>query len=544
MHSNEEHKEGSKEKSFKHSNVRKRRTRTTDSVSSQPVRFEYVAGEDGEQKMVEVRRRRRRRSHQPKKVKENRKKLVRRIFIFGSIPFILLLASLYFFMLTWISGQGFRKEVSTKASQILETDVEFGAFKLDGLNLNARNLVLKSELDDSLLRDFEIKLLKTRINPRTFVSNDWYMGNVQAQSAKLFFGAGSSNVINHGEVQNMNQNLVRSGLGLQSDPESFNFEEIQISDSMLYWKNNDGQNVAFIENSKLALEDFSKSSSRVNFREGELSVPGWPLLGIRAIAGEVRSGKYFIKSSKFSHSVRGSVNLSGYVSIKEKGAYQISSDFNNIDVSKLVHNYWAERLTGQLTGGLDISGSLLVDQSMNAEGSFEGAGIELSKEPILVSIAKELNEVSFRQLRFDSLSASFKKSGKGFEIFDVKGESLPLMRLNGGNIKVLANGQLEGALSVGVADAIFKGAGVLRPEYFSKNEDDHFWAALIISGSIDSPKADFSFPAKDSKQSSDDKEQNTEPFDSTSLQGRAEDQTDDRSEALENNFNRLIEAKN
>ena len=155
-----------------------------------------------------------------------------------------------------------------------------------------------------------------------------------------------------------------------------------------------------------------------------------------------------------------------------------------------------------------------------------------------------MNEVSFRQLRFDSLSASFKKSGKGFEIFDVKGESLPLMRLNGGNIKVLANGQLEGALSVGVADAIFKGTGVVRPEYFSKNEDDHFWADLIISGSIDSPRADFSFPAKDPKQSSDDKEQNTEPLDSTSLQGRAEDQTDDRSEALENNFNRLIEAKN
>ena len=93
MQSNEEDKEESKENSFKHSNVRKRRTRTEGSSSSQPVRFEYVVGEDGEEKMVEVRRRRRRRSHQPKKVKEKREKITRRILIFGSVPLILLLKS-------------------------------------------------------------------------------------------------------------------------------------------------------------------------------------------------------------------------------------------------------------------------------------------------------------------------------------------------------------------------------------------------------------------------------------------------------------------
>jgi hypothetical protein len=544
MHSNEENKEEPKENSFKHSDVRKRRTKTDNSDSSQPVRLEYVLGEDGEEKRVEVRRRRRRRSHQPKKVKEKREKIARRILIFGSIPFILLLASLYFFMLTWISGQGFRKEVSAKVSEILETDVEFGVFNLDGLNLNARNLVLKSELGDSLLKDFEIKLLETRINPRSFISNNWHMGNIQAQSGEMFFWAGNNNVSNNGRIQKRNRTLVSAGLGLQSDPGSFNFERLRIADSMMYWKNNDGQNMAFIKNAKLAAEDFSNSSSLVSFRGGKLALPGWPLLEIDAIAGEVRSGKYFIKSSKFSHSIRGSVNLNGYVSIKGEGEYQISSDFNNIDVSKIVHSYWAERLTGQLTGGLGISGSLSVDQSMNAEGSFEGSGMELSKEPILVSIAKELNEVSFRQLRFESLSASFKKSGKGLEIFDIKGESLPLMRLNGGNIKVLADGQLEGLLKVGVADAIFKGSGVVRPLYFARNEDNHFWANLIISGSIDSPRANFVRTTKNSGQSSNDKEKDAESLENASLQQPAGNQADDRATTLEKNFNKLLESKN
>ncbi len=539
MQSNEENIEESEENSFKHANVRKRRTRTDDSGSSQPVRFEYVVGEDGKQKMVEVRRRRRRRSHQPKKAKEKRQKIVKRTLIFGSIPLMLLLAGLYFFMLTWISGQGFRKSVSSKASEILGTDIEFGAFKLDGLNLNARNLVLKSELDDSLLRDFEIKLLKTRINPRSFISNDWYMGNVQAQSGELFFGAADNNSVNNIPIHMNGSHLARAGFGLQSDPQSFNFERLRISDSILYWKKNDGQNLSFIKNSKLAAEDFSNSSGLISFRGGELEIPSWPSLKIDAIAGEVRSGKYYIKGSKFSHSIRGSVNLNGYVSIKNDGQYQISSDFNNIDVSKIVHPYWEEKLIGQITGGLDISGSLSMNQSMNAEGSFEAAGMEIRQEPILVSIAKELNEVSFRQLRFESLNASFRKSSEGFEIFDIEGESLPLMRLNGGNVKVLADGQLKGLLKVGVSAAIFKGVGTVKPPYFAKNEDDHFWADLIISGSIDRPRAEFVSVGNEPGPSSSEKEKSSETLKNTGL----EPGSDGRARALEDNFNRLIESK-
>ena len=544
MHPNEEDKPESKENSFKDSSVRRRRTRTDESNLSQPVRFEYVRGEDGEEKMVEVRRRRRRRSHQPKKVKEKRKKLVRRILIFGSIPFILLLASLYFFMLTWISGQGFRKDVSARVSEILETDVEFGAFKLNGLNLNTRNIVLRSDLGDSLLKDFEVKLLKTRINPRSFVSGNWYMGNIQAQSGKLFFGTGNNNASNHEKFQARSGNLVRAGLGLGSEPGSFHFEGLRVSNCILNWKNNDGQNMPFIKNTTLSAEEFTDSSSQVSFREGELALPGWPLLEINAIAGEVRSEKYLIKSSKFKHSLRGEVNLNGYVSITGEGDYQISSDFRNVDVSKIVHSYWENRLNGQLGGGLEISGSLRLDQSMKAEGSFEGEGIEISREPILVFIAKELNEVSFRHLRFESLSASFRKSGQGLEVFDIQGESLPLMRFDGGNIKVLPDGQLKGQLNIGVADAIFKGVGVIRPPYFAKNEDNHFWADLIISGSIDSPRADFVRAGKDSEQSSSDQENGPEPLKNVDLQKRVENQSDDRAKTLEKNFNKLIESKN
>ena len=188
---------------------------------------------------------------------------------------------------------------------------------------------------------------------------------------------------------------------------------------------------------------------------------------------------------------------------------------------------------------MDISVSLSMNQSMNAEGSFEGAGMEIRQEPILVSIAKELNEVSFRQLRFESLNASFRKSSEGFEIFDIEGESLPLMRFNGGNVKILADGQLEGLLKVGVSAAIFKGVGSVKPPYFAKNEDDHFWADLIISGSIDRPRAEFVSVGNEPGPSSSEKEKSSETLKNTGL----EPGSDGRARALEDNFNRLIESK-
>ena len=55
------------------------------------------------------------------------------------------------------------------------------------------------------------------------------------------------------------------------------------------------------------------------------------------------------------------------------------------------------------------------------------------------------------------------------------------MRLDGGNVKVLADGQLEGLLKVGVSAAIFKGVGTVKPPYFAKNEDDHYSFHLIIN---------------------------------------------------------------
>ena len=180
---------------------RKRITRKRKSKSqsiSQPVRFEEIEAEDGSKKMVEVRRRRRRRSKQPKKEKENRIKLARRFLIIGIVSLLIIIFSFYFFMITWIGGQGFRNNVSDKVSEIIDQDVSFGEFSLKGLNLRSKGFKIDSVPKDFLLLEANLELLQPRIHPRSFFSSDWSMGNVQSLKGELLFGKDLNGIIDIG----------------------------------------------------------------------------------------------------------------------------------------------------------------------------------------------------------------------------------------------------------------------------------------------------------------------------------------------------------
>ena len=199
---------------------RKRITRKRKSKSpsiSQPVRFEEIEAEDGSKKMVEVRRRRRRRSKQPKKEKEKRIKLAKRFLIIGIVSLLIIIFCFYFFMITWIGGQGFRSNVSDKVSEIIDQDVSFGEFSLKGLNLRSKGFKIDSVPKDFLLLEAKLELLQTRIHPRSFFSSDWSMGNVQSLKGELLFGKDQFDVPNKRfPINDIYNNVVlsKAGIGL------------------------------------------------------------------------------------------------------------------------------------------------------------------------------------------------------------------------------------------------------------------------------------------------------------------------------------------
>ena len=221
-------------KSYRKRVTRKRKSKSQS--TSQPVRFEEIEAEDGSKKKVEVRRRRRRRLKQPKKEKEKKIKLAKRFLIIGIISLLIIIFSFYFFMITWIGGQGFRNNVSDKVSEIIDQDVSFGEFSLKGLNLRSKGLKIDSVPKELLLMEAKLELLQTRIHPSSFFSSDWSMGNIQSMKGELLFGKDQFDVVTKKFPVN-DVVISKGGLGLNSSPNNFNFTRLSVEECDLKWQN-------------------------------------------------------------------------------------------------------------------------------------------------------------------------------------------------------------------------------------------------------------------------------------------------------------------
>ena len=463
---------------------RKRITRKRKSKSqstSQPVRFEEIEAEDGSKKMVEVRRRRRRRSKQPKKEKEKRIKLARSFLIIGIVSLLIIIFCFYFFMITWIGGQGFRSNVSDKVSEIIDQDVSFGEFSLKGLNLRSKGFKIDSVPKDFLLLEAKLELLKTRIHPRSFFSSDWSMGNVQSLKGELLFGKDQFDVVDKKFPINDIYNKVvlsKAGMGLNSSPNNFNFTRLSVDECDLKWQSEKGDISIFGDDVNLIFSPVVSSTFNIDLVGGDFVIPMWPNLKIQSVSGTIKGSQYLINQSKFNLSRNGEVTLNGRISLDQSADYQISSDLRGIDISEILSVDWMDRFEGTVDGGINITGKLLGEKEMKANGGFSGSEIQFFRNPILKFLSQSLSEPSLNEIWIENLNFQFSRNLKDIEITNLSGESLPLLKFNQGKIKITSDGYWDGRVSIEIANEVVDRIESDKKKYFKRNNE--FSSATVI----------------------------------------------------------------
>ena len=487
-----DHENNSDKKSYRKKRVRKRRSQPDSSSESQPVRFEQIETDEGT-KTVEVRRRRRRRTKQPKKEKEKKLKLYKKLILFSIPSLIIIILGHYFFMITWIGGQGFRKNVSNKVSEIIDQKVDFGEFSLNGLNLRSKKVKVHSLPKNSLLLNGNLELLQTRLSPLSFITKDWSMSNIQALEGKLLFGddrfdlANRNTHLNEGDA---NEGPYKAGIGLDSSPDTFNFNRFWIEDCDLDWQIKHSETFSFIDGANVTFSEISSSGFNVDFKGGDFVIPLWPDLKIQSVSGTVKEGNYIVNQSKFGVSQNGEVTLSGSISLDRKAEYKFSSALTNVDTNDVLSSGWGEFFEGFLDGGIKISGNLLGEESMEAEGRFSGSDIKFFKNPILEFLSQSLSEPSFNQIRIDNLNFQFFRDLNLLEISGLSGDSLPLIKFNDGKIKISNNNSCEGTVNIQVDSKVLELVDPNVKKFF-KIENDYASGAIVFSGSNRDLKVSF-----------------------------------------------------
>ena len=334
------------------------------SSTSQPVRIEVVEDEEGNRQVMEVRRRRKRRSHQPKKVQEERIKKIRKALVFGGIPLLLVVIVGIALLYKRVSGESFRVGASSRISEIVGADVEFGRFRLRGMDLSSRKAVVKGA-PTGLLREAEVMTIKSRIRFSSMLNSNWDLGMVQAADGQLRFGpVGSGRPdVGIGGVSMADEApspppLVQAGLGLDKSPKLVDVRGMRIASADLYWDGRVPSSDPVISDASLSTGELAGPTTRLSLRGGKLAVPGWPQFGIESLSGDIGSdGNYKIVRSVLLHVDDGRVTITGDLSLRGAGDFRLAGEFSDVSLRELVHPHWADKLGGEIDGKIDISGS-------------------------------------------------------------------------------------------------------------------------------------------------------------------------------------------
>ena len=455
----------------------------------QSVSVELIKDEHGNQVIKEVKKRRRRRTHQPKKIREQRIRLIKKCTVYGGISFILLVVVFYALMLFAIRGQRFRASVGERVSDLVNADVGFGSFRLSGLNLDNSKAVI-DQVPGSLFNGAELSSLKARISTWTLFSRDWYLGPVHVGDGEFRFGLPDSSTGSIGMMRQPVQgrrSFTLAGFGLDHDPEMISCNGIRIADCRFYWEEEGMDDQPFLDGAVINISEMIENSFQLRFKEGVLKVPGWPDLEIESVSGLVQNGKYQIRESKLSNGPDGSVTLSGYINAGPKGEYQFMAPFTEVSLSENLHTFWKDKLRGQISGEMNISGSLAQKGSVFSEGTFSSNNTVLSNHPILQRLAIGLGEALLARIDFHSLEGRLKRTAVGLEIYDIRAVNPALFHLRG-SITVHADGGLKGLLDVGVPAVFLQRTGIVAPSIFTTDVQGFSWAKVQLGGSIDAPE--------------------------------------------------------
>ena len=455
------------------------------------ISVELIKDTGGQQVIKEVRRTRKRRSRQPKKIRERRIQLLKRIAVIGSIMGVLLLVGLYTLMLFGIRGQRFRLSVGERVSGLVDTGVGFGSFRLSGLNLDNSKAVIE-DIPGSLFHGAELTYLKARVDPWTLFSRDWHLGPVHAEKGHFRFGLPELDTEPAGiggRVITGRRVMTFAGLGLDHDPGMINCSGIRIADCSLYWEEEGLDKEPFIGGSVANISDMIDGSFMLRFKAGDFKVPGWPSLAIKKLEGLVQNGNYKVRESTLVDGKKGSVELSGFVNAGAKGDFRLIAPFTDLSLSDNVHAFWQDKLRGNINGEIDISGSLASKGSLLAEGSFSSNNLVFSNHAILQRLAIGLGEALLARIDFHSVEGRLRRTAGVLEIYDLRATNPALFRLSGG-ITLHADGRLGGLLDVGVPGAFLQRMGINKSSIFGEEVQGFVWTKVKLGGSIEYPEED------------------------------------------------------
>lgn len=221
---------------------------------------------------------------------------------------------------------------------------------------------------------------------------------------------------------------------------------------------------------------------------GTVNLAGWPPLDLDSASMRWQYPVLYINSADLRNG-SGRLNVTGSIETRKSADLRVKLD--GVDVQPLLTPDWRERLSGRLTGIVNIQAPLGTGQAssdVTVSGSLALVDGQLTALPILDEIGTFTHTQRFRTLELTRASANFSRTPSRLDVTNMVVESEGLICLEGACTVI--DGQIDGDFQVGLSPATLQWIPGSQELIFVDSRGGYRWTEMHLSGPVDHPVED------------------------------------------------------
>lgn len=448
---------------------------------------ELVTRADGTQAMRL--RRKKRRSHQPHKEELKSQVHFRMLQISGLLILLLLAVFGAGSAIVYANSSLFRDGLAKKIASSSGAIAELQQFRMNPTSANASALTLTWP-EDSALESLSLKGIKADIFPISFLGKSMTGREVSATEGTLVLRTSPA------EPPSIETPSAE-------DIQPIRFGHYNTPKFHILIGNPTASAIRLSDSEVTFIPENPTERPQILLTRGQVFITGWPKLRMDRSHIELRGHDTDITSMRLRHETdsKGSFLLSGTISPSASNPdSKLAVQLESFLLSGVVGNELGQLFSGRIdthpsnssnfvsfAPGQVPASSLSISFSNSLASTIEVTGF-----PFLAGLSQSLNDKWFANPVFNSeIRGLLQRNDSNITIDDLNLENKGRMALRG-SLAVTPNGQLSGALQVGVAQGMIATTENPRLEaIFAPSTDGFRWLTLKIGGHVKAPTDNF-----------------------------------------------------
>lgn len=395
---------------------------------------------------------------------------------------------------SWLRGDEFREFLVKQSSEALQSQVELAPLKWQGGDVYSESFVANGyeEAAFSQMKFEGVRAKIGKIKNRVFrvpevginrfelvFSDDRIPGpeedGREVSATAMEVGESSAGPAVPGWLQKYVPNRVE-------------VDEIVISSTTVEAKDADGSTPFRLSGTETLIRpDFETSLWEIEGKGGKMRIPDQPEIAMNQLAMRWRGSQLFIDRCALGLFADGHVEGAGEINFAEDGGFDLDLEFSGIQVDEVVDETWGERLSGIISGPMNLSGK---PGAFVYDGEVSVAEAVIEKIPVLTVISKYTKNERFKYLVMSEARSDFRKEGERTELTNIVLQSDGLVRVEGD--LVIQGEQIAGIFQVGVTAGTLRWIPGAERKVFVEDRDGFLWTPMKLTGTLDEPNEDLS----------------------------------------------------